>query len=304
MDPFSDLISLLRPHAAVSKPIEGRGTWGVRYAAYGRPGFALMLQGQCWLTLDGEAPVLLEQGDFVLLPATPTFALSSAPGLACAPHEPAETPVRHGEQDGAAEMRMFGGAFRLEPGSAPLLLPLLPAMIHVRARDGGADRLRAIIGLIADECGAERPGRDLIVDRLLEAVLVECLRREGGGAALPAGLLAGLREPGLARALGALHADVGAGWTVAGLAGIAGMSRSAFAARFGAALGCAPMEYLARWRMVLAQDRLRRGGVPLERLAEEIGYDSASAFSTAFRRRIGCAPGAFARARRREALAG
>jgi AraC-like DNA-binding protein len=299
MDPFSDLIALLRPHAAVSKPISGRGAWGVRYAAYDQPGFAVMLEGSCWLALEGEAPVLLNRGDFVLLPATPAFSLASAPGVACTLAEPSEAPVRHGEQEGAPEMRMLGGSFRIEQGNAPLLLPLLPKLIHVRA--GEAGRLAALVDLIIDECGGERPGQDLILDRLLEVMLVECLRR-GFGEGAPAGLLAGLRDPGLARALRGLHANVRAGWTVAGLASLAGMSRSAFSARFGAALGCAPMEYLARWRMALAQDALGRGGMPLDRLAEAIGYESASAFSTAFRRRIGCAPGAFARARR-QALA-
>jgi AraC-like DNA-binding protein len=85
---------------------------------------------------------------------------------------------------------------------------------------------------------------------------------------------------------------------VAELAKLAGMSRSAFAARFADTLGCAPIEYLSRWRMALAQDALSRGGKSLDRLADEIGYESASAFSTAFRRRTGCSPGAFARSRR------
>lgn len=300
MDPLSDLIALLRPHAALSKPITGRGTWGVRYAAYEQPGFALMLEGQCWLALEGAAPVRLGPGDFVLLPATPAFSLFSAPGVHCALREPSETPVRHGEAEGAPDVRMLGGSFRLEQVNAPLLLPLLPEIIHIRAEETGAGRLRAILDLIIDECGADRPGADLILNRLLEVMLVECLRRSETREAMPAGLLAGMRDAGLARALRALHTDVRAGWTVAGLAGLAGMSRSAFAARFAAALGCAPMEYLARWRMALAQDALSRGGVPLDRLAEEIGYESASAFSTAFRRRIGCAPGAFARARRQQ----
>ena len=101
-----------------------------------------------------------------------------------------------------------------------------------------------------------------------------------------------------------MHADVRAGWTVAGLAQLTGMSRSAFSARFSRTLGCAPMEYLLRWRMTLAQDALSRGGRSLDRLAEEIGYESASAFSTAFRRRLGCPPGAFARAKRPERTLG
>jgi len=96
-----------------------------------------------------------------------------------------------------------------------------------------------------------------------------------------------------------MHSDVRHRWTVAELAKRAGMSRSAFATRFVATIGCAPIEYLSKWRMSLAQDALSHGGKSLDDLAEEIGYESASAFSTAFRRRFGCPPGAFARIARR-----
>jgi AraC-like DNA-binding protein len=95
-----------------------------------------------------------------------------------------------------------------------------------------------------------------------------------------------------------MHGDVRAGWTVSQLANIAGMSRSAFAARFGDTLGCGPIEYLARWRMALAKDALTRGVETLDRIADQIGYESASAFSTAFRKRLGCSPGRFARSSR------
>ncbi len=299
MDPFSDLIGLLQPRAALSKPITGRGRWGVRYAAYGQPGFALVLAGQCWLALDGSEPVLLEAGDFVLLPVTPAFTLASHPGVDFVPVEPSDKPVRHGDPDGEPDLQMLGGAFEIEPANAELLTGLLPRLTHLRAVDGDTTRLARFVHLLREECEADWPGRELILQRLLEVMLVECLRRPGSAnALLPAGLLAGLRDRGLAVALRAMHAEVRAGWTVAELARLAGMSRSAFAARFTQALGCAPMEYLARWRMALAQDALGRGTKSLDRLAEEIGYESASAFSTAFRRRIGCAPGAFARSRR------
>lgn len=300
MDPFSDVIALLRPHAALSKPISGRGDWGVRYSAYGLPGFALVLDGECWLALDGADPVLLAPGDFVLLPSTPAFSLFSRPGVDCVLIEPSDSAVRHGDPEGDPDCLMLGGAFQIEQTNASLLLPLLPRMIHVRAADGDTGRLSRIVSLMMDECATERPGRETIIERLLEVMLVECLRWPGiGGDALPPGLLAGMRDPAIARVLRAMHADVRAGWTVAELAKIAGMSRSAFAAKFAETLGCAPMEYFARWRMTLAQDALSRGAKSLERLADEIGYESASAFSTAFRRRIGCSPGTFARARRK-----
>jgi len=295
MEPLSDVIALLRPHAAISKPITARGEWGVRYAAYNMPGFALVLDGECWLTLDGRVPARLERGDFVLLPATPAFSMTNRPGAACVPGQPTASAVRHGDAEGEPDFRMMGGSFRIEPANAPLLLALLPDMIHVRAAD--TMTLSPIIGLIRDECAADRPGGEMILQRLLEVMLIEALRREtvGKEGSFEAGLLAGLRDPAVAKAMRAIHAEVGRRWTVAILAEVACMSRSAFAARFMATVGCAPIEYLARWRMARARDALGRGGTSLDRLAEAIGYESASAFSTAFRRRVGCAPGSFAR---------
>lgn len=299
MDPLSDIIALLRPHAAFSKPITGRGRWGVRYSAYGLPGFALVLAGRCWLAVDGAEPVPIDQGDFVLLPSTPAFSLSSQPDAESVLVEPSYEALRHGDPMGEPDFQMLGGTFEIEPVNAPLLLALLPKMIHVRSTEENALRLGRIIGLLMEECAADAPGREMILQRLLEVMMMECLRSGGlGEDDLPAGLLAGLRTPALARVLNALHSKVRAPWTVAELAKLAGMSRSAFAARFTETLGCAPMEYLSRWRMTLAQDALSRGDTSLDRLAQEVGYESASAFSTAFRRRIGCSPGAFARSRR------
>lgn len=299
MDPFSDLIALLRPHTAHTKSISARGKWGIRYRAYGKPSFAIVLEGQCWLELEGDEPVLVGRGDFVLMPATPAFAVYSDAAAPRVPMEPTGRALRHGEPEGEPDLRMLGGSFEIEPVNAPLLLSLLPRMIHIRAGDGDTGRLARVISLIMEESEAEAPGREAILARLIEVLMMECLRRPGSDwPSRSTGLLAGLRDEALARSLRALHGDVRANWSVAALARLAGMSRSAFAARFSEKLGCGPLEYLARWRMILARDALSRGGKPLDRLAEEIGFLSASAFSTAFRRRVGCSPGAFARAQR------
>jgi len=299
MDPITDIVTLLRPHAVFSKPITGKGNWGVRYAAYKEPGFAIVLQGQCWLAVRGREPVLLERGDFVLLPASPAFALYSRPGAQCSPGDPSITGIRHGDPDGEPEFEMLGGAFRLDPLNASLVLALLPEMVHIRESNGGMTQLAQIVDLITDECSADRPGKEMVLQRFLDVMLVECLRRPGiAQGEPPAGLLSGMQDTALARVLRAMHSDVRAGWTVAELAKLAGMSRSAFSARFSQTLGCAPMEYLLRWRITLAQDALNRGGKSLDRVAEEVGYESASAFSTTFRRRLGCSPGAFARRKR------
>ena len=299
MDPLSDLITLLRPTTAVSKPITARGRWGVRYRAHDAPGFTIVLAGEAWIAFGGDEPLHLRQGDFVLLPTTPAFSLYSGDGVICVPVEPGTGPVRHGDQDGEPDFSALGGSFAFERVNAPLLLALLPGIIHIPASEGRATRFGRLIGLLSEECASDYPGKELILQRLLEALLVEALRwRSIGGDSVPAGLLSGLRDPALARALRAIHADVRASWTVGELAGIAGMSRSAFALRFGETLGCAPIEYLTRWRMALAKDALVHGAKSLDRIAGEIGYESASAFSTAFRKRLGCPPGRFARAGR------
>lgn len=296
MDPFSDVIALLRPNTAISKPISGRGRWGVRYAAHDAPGFTIILNGACWIAFPGEEPWKLEKGSFLLLPSTPAFTLSSHPGIACELRDPMDVPVRHGDQEGAADFEALGGTFRIEAANAPLLLALLPRMIHIPPSEGRSVRLGRVIDLIMEECGGDEPGKEMILQRMLEVLLVEALRWHGVATdGDRAGLLNGMRDPALARVLGAMHADVRADWTVADLARIAGQSRSAFAARFGAVLGCGPIEYLLRWRMALAKDALLRGVKTLDRIADEIGYESASAFSTAFRKRLGCPPGKFAR---------
>lgn len=299
MDPLTEIVALLRPHAAFSKPIAGRGVWGVRYDAHILPSFCIVLDGKCWLTIEGEEPRLLERGDFLLLPVTPAFSLVSELGVECVPGRPSRRRVRHGDPKGSPDFRMIGGTFQIELVNAALI-ELMSQKIHLRAAEFDTSRLTRIIDLIMDEYASERPGRDTILQRLLETMLVEALRWPSlGHESLPPGLIAGLRDAPISGALRAMHSDIKHGWTVAELAKHAGMSRSAFAARFVAIVGCAPMEYLSRWRMSLAKDALSRGGKSLDRLADEIGYESASAFSTAFRRRLGCAPGAFARTAQR-----
>ncbi len=152
MDPLSDVIALLRPSTAVSKLISGRGVWAVRYAAHDAPGFTIILKGECWIAFEGEEPLQLETGAFLLLPSTPAFTLSRHPGAAGTPTDPMDVPVRHGEQEGEADFESLGGTFRIETANATLLLALLPRMIHVPPSERRSARLGRLIDLIAEEC--------------------------------------------------------------------------------------------------------------------------------------------------------
>jgi AraC-like DNA-binding protein len=304
VEPLTAIVALLRARTVLSKVVSGAGRWAVRYAKFGHPSFCLMLTGSCWLRVEGATTTSLEPGDFVLLPETPGFSLASDrkalgnPSVVAA--EPGSTRERrHGDPMGEATMRMLGGYFECDPTNAALLLGLLPPVVHVQASDSGADRLAWIVRAIRDETSAQQPGGEPILVRLVEIMLIEALRwRPVGASAHLTGLLAGLADPRLSIALRLLHEGVPHRWTVADLARQAGMSRAAFAARFSRTLGMPPMDYLLRWRMALAKDLLRHDGLSLAEVADAIGYQSASAFSTAFSRCVGQAPSTFARENR------
>lgn len=297
-DPLSQVISLLRPRAVFSKGISGAGRWGVRYSAFGQPSFCAVLEGSCRLAVDGQRALTLEAGDFVLLPATPGFTMSGferVTPVRIDPHAAAAGPgkvdVRHGTRGGQPDVRLLGGYFVFDSPDAGLLVSLLPALIHVR----GVERLSTLVRLVGDESGARRSGRELVLTRLVEVLLVEALRSTSGDDA-PPGLIRGLADARLAPALRKMHDGVARPWTVAQLAKAAALSRSAFFERFTHAVGLRPMEYLLSWRMAVAKDLLRREELALTQVAERVGYSSASTFSTAFSRHVGTPPGRYARA--------
>jgi AraC-like DNA-binding protein len=294
-DPLTEVIALLQPRTVFSKRISGAGRWGVRYSDFGQPSFSVVLEGRCRLAVDGQRPLTLEAGDFVLLPATPGFTMS---GFAPAKPERIDPKVaagptgeiRHGTRGGRADVRLLGGYFVFDSPDAALLVSLLPAVVHVR----GVERFSVLVRLVADESNGERTGRDLVLRRLVEVLLIEALRSTSGDDA-PPGLLRGLADARLAPAIRLMHAQLSRSWTMVELAKAAALSRSAFFDRFTRTVGVPPMEYLLAWRMAVARDLLRRDDVGIAEVAERVGYGSASTFSTAFSRHVGQPPGRYAR---------
>jgi AraC-like DNA-binding protein len=295
-DPLSQVIALLQPRTVFSKRISGAGRWAVRYSAFGQPSFCVVLEGSCRLAVDRQQPVTLEAGDFVLLPATPGFTMS---GFEPAKPEQIDPKVaasqtgeiRHGTRGGRPDVRLLGGYFVFDSPHAELLVSLLPAMVHVR----GVERLSVLVRLVADESTEQRSGRDLVLTRLVEVLLIEALRSTSGDDA-PPGLLRGLADARLAAAIRQMHTHVARSWTVAQLAKAAALSRSTFFDRFTRTVGMPPMEYLLAWRMALARDLLRQQDLGIAEVAERVGYSSPSTFSTAFSRHVGQPPSRYARA--------
>ncbi len=304
VDPLAEVVTLLQPQARYSKLVGGAGSWRIRRAESGQPFYCVVLDGACRLTLDGQAPLQLRQGDFVLIPAAQGYTMSSlAPAIPQATDSvPVELPqgqFRLGNPEGPPEVLLLVGHCAFGSPDAALLVSLLPQLVHVR----GEHRLATLVQLVMDESRARRPGREVILPHLMEVLLIEALRStaeknaDNGRENLAApGLLRGLADDRLAAALRCMHDNMARAWTVAELAQQSALSRSAFFERFSRAVGVAPMEYLLAWRMACAKDLLRRkegGGITA--VAGRVGYSSASAFSVAFARHVGMPPARYAR---------
>jgi AraC-like DNA-binding protein len=187
--------------------------------------------------------------------------------------------------------RFIAGSFTFAPANADLVARLMLPIVHVSGTDPLMSLLSALLSALGGEALGERPGRSLILDRLLEVLLIEALRYRP--AAIPGadkGLLAGLADAKIGKSLRIMHEDAQRPWTVAALANAVGMSRSAFAARFTHIIGLSPIDYLANWRMTLAKEALASSNKPMVEVAEIAGYQSVSAFSTGFKRATGLSP--------------
>ena len=293
IDPLAEVVTLLQPAATVAKVVGGAGEWRLRRTDAGQPFYCVVLEGACRLAAAGHAPIMLGHGDFVLIPAAYDYTFSSveppAPGHTTEPAMLGDGEVRLGAPEGPLDVLLLVGHCVFGSPDAALLVALLPQLMHVR----GQARLATLVDLVGGETRGNRPARDLVLARLLEVLLIEALRATTGTAASP-GLLRGLSDPRLATAIRRMHERPGHKWTVAELAGEAALSRSTFFDRFRRAVGTAPMDYLLRWRMALAQDLLRRRQGGIAEVAKRVGYGSASAFSVAFAHHVGVPPGQFA----------
>jgi len=189
-------------------------------------------------------------------------------------------PLAHDFHNAPAEGSDFVCATLDFEAGHPLVQALPPLVVLPL---GQVDGIAATLSLLFGEAERVRCGQRLLADRLFEVLLLQLLRwmLDQQDAALPLGLMRGLADPRLARALTALHARPGEAWSLAGMATEAGMSRSRFAEAFRAALGQTPADYLADWRLAIARAELR-AGKPLKTLAAELGYANASALSRLF----------------------
>jgi AraC-like DNA-binding protein len=297
MDPLSDVLSLLKPASYAFRGLDAGGVWSIGFEAVEGIKCYALYSGACWVKLDSQsAPVLLQAGDFFMLPTGQAFRLYSD-----AEAEPVDAEALFSTFP-AGEMAVFnggvgcsgvGGYFDFVGPHAGRLLALLPPIVHIRAEANKAP-LRASIERLMCEMRNPQPGSAIIAGHFAQALLVEALRlhlAERWGSS--SGWLFALADRRMHTVIAAMHAAPGRRWTLQDLALVAGMSRSTFAARFKTTVGEPAMVYLTRWRMMLAADRLTKGGFSISTVAPAVGYESESAFSAAFKRVIGRSPREF-----------
>lgn len=293
MDPFSQIVALLKPQAIFWRVVEAQDAWTICFRPTQVVVFGQMIEGDARVEREDGIGFDLAAGDFVLMPAPPPWTMAAGGGGRPVDFKAAidEPGLLASGASAPRVTRFIAGSFAFAPANADLVARLMLPIVHVRAPDVLMGRLGALLSAVGEEALADRPGRSLVLDRLLEVLLIEALRhRPGVVIGADRGLLAGLADAKIGKALRLMHEDAQRPWTVAALAAAVGMSRSAFAARFTQMIGVSPIDYLAQWRITLAKDALAASILPMAEIAELAGYQSVSAFSTGFKRATGLSP--------------
>ena len=265
--------------------------------------FHLITEGECFVEMPGAEPVRLVAGDAVLFPQGDAHRMSSAPGVPPASGARldqvlARRPRQLNHGGGGAPTRLLCGYLACDARLAQMLLAGLPPMVRVNVRGSNAGTwLEASVRYALAEVRSPRPGGAGVLAKLAEVLFIEVLRlymnqhSEGR-----IGWLAGVGDRIVGAALNALHKSPARAWTLEELAREAGTSRSVLAERFQQLVGSSPMQYLMQWRMLLAANLLRGSNAQLASIAQDVGYQTDTAFSRAFRREFGLPPAAWRRA--------
>lgn len=302
-DALTHLLESIRMQGSVFSRAELTAPWGVESGKLGWGVFHAVVEGSAWARLaDGDDPVELQQGDVVLFPFGDNHLITDAP----------DSPTRHIGLLSSVDGRGMGhlvvhgggdatslicGKVAFERAHAHPVLSLLPPMLHIRNDDGRvSDIVESLVDLIAGEVDEPVAGSDTVVARLTDALIVYVLRAYIDGLDdTETGWLRALRDPHISEALALIHAGPEQPWTARTLASSAGLSRSAFFARFKEVVGETPAEYLTRWRIHIATRMLKEEGCSVATTAGRVGYATEAAFSNAFVRVMGVRPGAYRR---------
>ena len=285
IDLLSDVLHGLHLRARIFKHGSYRGAWALDSSGVTSATLHLIGRGQAWVHREGErAPLVVRGGDLVMFPRGDWHQLSGTPQRQRGMRLTATG-------DGSFTTVLCALVEFAAAGVNPIIQALPPVMLVRSEQQDASAELHALARLMLVEYEAGAPGRQGVLDRLAEVMFVLVLRHHMQRAPELQGFLAALKDERIVRALAALHRAPGEDWRVDTLARAAGMSRTVFAERFSGLLGQTPMQYLAGWRMHLAEDMLKTRRSSVAQIAERLGYQTETAFRRAFRRVRGVGPG-------------
>ena len=299
-DPLGEVLHMLRLTGTLYCRAEMSAPWGIVMPdLIESMMFVIVTSGQAWLRMDDAPPIPVPQGSMVLLPHGRSYRLLSDPDAEAEPlfDIPSEKVsdryeiMRHG--GGGAITRATSGVVQFDSIAAKRLISLLPPVLRIDAWDGdSADWIRSTLSLIAREASAMRPGGETVMTRLADILVIQAIRAWLDAAPeANLGWLAALRDRQIGRTLALMHRRPEQEWSVVELASEAGMSRSAFSARFTELVGQPAGQYLAQWRLHLARAQLLETREPVGSVARRAGYQSEAAFGRAFKQFFGIPPG-------------
>jgi AraC-like DNA-binding protein len=295
MDPLSDVLSLLKPRSYAAGGFDVGGELSARFGQHDGIKCYAVVSGQCWLAVEGVPDAVhLQMGDCFLLPHGRPFRIAT--DLTLTPVDALTVLATAKRQGGIALINgggrccIVGGHFAFTGNHAGILLGMLPPIVHLQKESDKAV-MRWSLERMRQELLDPQPGGFLVAQQLAYLLLVQALRLHlAEGLSGGVGWLFALADKQMSAAINAMHDDPAHAWTLQELAERAGMSRSTFALKFKQSVGESPIEYLTRWRMLLAGDKLANSSDPISVIARSFGYESESAFSTAFKRVMGCSP--------------
>jgi AraC-like DNA-binding protein len=311
MDALNEVLRTLHLKGTVSCRSELSAPWGLRVPHFpGHAGFSVVARGSCWPEVDGEKKqIALAGGDFVMFPHGNTHVMRDGPGTRpvdigtlLRSHSAAQKSLSYG--GGGARTTLVCGCFEFEGGETNPLISALPAVIHIKGDEGQAvPWLETTLQYLASETASRLPGAETVIGHLADIIFIQAVRAYISSTGdCKKGLVRAMADPQIGQALALIHDAPQQPWTVASLALRVGMSRAGFAARFRGLVGEPPMQYLTRWRMHKAAGMLRSSAESLAEIAAQSGYEAEAAFSKAFKRWAGHAPGAFRQSTQMPAL--
>lgn len=308
MDLLSDILAVMKMRGTLYFRTAFSAPWGVQVPAFENVArFHFAHRGRCWVRVEGvEDPVLLNQGDLVVIPHGASHVLADPKDVSAATLDnvletsgfTGEGALVYGHGSDSHATELICGHFAFDNGATHPLIEALPPFIHIHNYGDVAHLwLEQTLKVIGSEVTQSALGADLIALKLSETICVQAIRAYLSTEGRERSVLAGFTDPRISRALQAVHQTPHAPWTLESMAKAAGQSRTAFAERFRRLMGQAPHEYLTEWRMQVARQLLLETDIPVIDVAERVGYQSESSFGRVFKRSFNHTPSSVRRTR-------